>query len=610
MNYQNLLSLKMLTNALSENQTIVVVGVAILLSLAILAALVITLLFRGKRSLYASGATDSSEMNVRIYRYNYANKTFYSFDRIDPSNTKEFTEKEFLAQFLPSDKYRVQDWLKDIAHGDNNFPKFIQADIRISKDNKMIPTMLEFTSINHKSSLIHFDSHLFPSLFASNIKRSPKKMKKYILINEEAAHEFLEHEDMEALGATFYFSLYQKDETGRVIANKHLADVNKKIVEVIGRFLTKTRKLLVINPLDEVVIDTSVASRATAYTIASTIATSVQQYLNYSIPDDDIYFAIGFSVGSFYGHDYPKAKFQSSSMVKAIKEGYSKEKILFYDSEFYAKYARRQSQNQEIVMVVKNATFRIYYMPSLDLSRKKLAFYFTDIVPYGTEITDFQSVIRMASEIKGGAEKLLESVVERCEADLADRPRCSIALRLPYAQVESFRHILKKHKKLDWIIEIREADLTTYADDMANVNQELEKVKKAGIQIALVIDNSSSELRKKTLKTFDYFFIPPKFTSEMLDFSTSHNNLRIIETNYFGYNVPLVFFGLKDFDDIELCAHYSGTIFQCDQLALPSSRFESLEEEKVVYIDKVTKSLLPHHEETITLSLAPMQVSE
>ena len=297
-------------------------------------------------------------------------------------------------------------------------------------------------------------------------------------------------------------------------------------------------------------------------------------------------------------------------MVKAIKEGYSQEKILFYDSEFYAKYAKRQSQNQEINMVVKDATFRIYYMPSLDLSKKELAFYFTDIVPYGTEISDFQSVIRMAAETDGAAEQLLESVVSRCEADLAQRARTKIAIRLPYAQLETFRQILRKHRKLDWIVEIREADLTTYAEDIANVNSELIRVRQSNIQIALVIDNSSSELRKKTLKTFDYFFIPPKFTSEMLDFNMSHNNLRIIETNYFNYDVPLVFFGLKDFDDIELCAHYSGTIFQCDQLALPSSRFEPLDAEKVAYVDKVTKSLLPHHEETITLSLAPMQVSE
>ena len=594
---------------LPQKQSILLTIVTVLLCLSILVAAILTLVLNRRGSLSRARSLHSSEMNVRVYRYNFANKTFYCFDKFEPSNTKEFTEKEFLAQFFPSDKYRVQDWLKDIAHGENH-PRYIQADIRISKDGKMIPTMLEFTSINHKASLIHFDSHLFPSLFSANQKNTPKRMRKFLLANEEMAQRFLESEDQEALGATFCFTIYQKEPNGRVIINRHLADINQKIVEVIGRFLTKNRKILILSPFDEIVIDTSVASRTSAYTIASTIATSIQQYLNYSIPDDDIYYAIGFSVGSFYGHDYPKAKFQSSSMVKAIKEGYSQEKILFYDSEFYAKYAKRQSQNQEINMVVKDATFRIYYMPSLDLSKKELAFYFTDIVPYGTEISDFQSVIRMAAETDGDAEQLLESVVSRCEADLAQRARTKIAIRLPYAQLETFRQILRKHRKLDWIVEIREADLTTYAEDIANVNSELIRVRQSNIQIALVIDNSSSELRKKTLKTFDYFFIPPKFTSEMLDFNMSHNNLRIIETNYFNYDVPLVFFGLKDFDDIELCAHYSGTIFQCDQLALPSSRFEPLDAEKVAYVDKVTKSLLPHHEETITLSLAPMQVSE
>ena len=55
--------------------------------------------------------------NIRIYTYDYAKKSFTYFDKMNLKKQRVLTEKQFLDQFKASDRYRVQDWLKDISQG-------------------------------------------------------------------------------------------------------------------------------------------------------------------------------------------------------------------------------------------------------------------------------------------------------------------------------------------------------------------------------------------------------------------------------------------------------------------------------------------------------------
>lgn len=587
-----------LVEEISTIEFALLISGAVLLGLAFLTLLIIWLVFRGKNSIYFKRDL-SGKNNVRVYRYDYAHKIFYCFDKFNPSNVKEFNETQFLEQYRPSDRYIVQDWLKDIAHK-NNFSRDMKAYIKINKTHKLEPTMLEFISINRKECFIHFESHLCPTLLPTpdNLVLHKKRAnyKKYILADEKEAAEFLQNNDPDSLGAIFCFSLYFIDAKNKAYTDERIDEIMRDLVPIIGEFLGKSRKLYFLSPLEILVIDSSIALKATAFHVASTIAVSIQQHINYKIPEDNIRIAIGYSIGSMYERTYTKAKYQATSMIKAIREQHSKEDILLYDPKFYDKVAWKKTQSQEIQAIIKNATFRVYYTPTLNLVEKKTEFYIADIEPYGSSVKDFQTVIQMASEVGSkNPVRLFESLIRNISSTVRDKKDQRIALRLPFAEIGSFFKALQNTQcELSFIIALREADLLTYADEMASINNMLKKIQTAPqIQAALIIDNTTSELYQKTLTLFDYFFVSGKFTTDEKDLNVSTNNLRIIENNYVPYNVPIVYTDLKDIDDIELGAHYSGTIFQCEKLALPSSRLEKLEEDMVEMIDEHTKDLRP-----------------
>lgn len=57
---------------------------------------------------------ESNDFNIRVYTYDYIKKRFYSFDKINLTNIKTYSEEEFLAQFRRSDTYRIQEWFQAI----------------------------------------------------------------------------------------------------------------------------------------------------------------------------------------------------------------------------------------------------------------------------------------------------------------------------------------------------------------------------------------------------------------------------------------------------------------------------------------------------------------
>lgn len=592
-------------------------GIFVCLALAILIfAFLFAFVFSGKRNLRR--ARENTDFNVRVYTYNYAEKTFYCFDKMNFKNAKQFDEEGFLSQFDRKDRYLVEDWLQKIAHGDPT-SKFIQADIVLSRTKKTTSSMLELTSVNREKNLIHFDSHLLPYVYVTaprpskkpvvngkkpSRKNAPKMPKKYLLSDAEAAQKFLSDKHFDNSGSLYYFHLYKKDTLLNEEDSQKLAALNDEICFVLARFLSKTRKLLRLSPTEEILIDVGSISRVMAMNVASTIETSLQQYLNTSDNPEaqNCSVAIGLTTGTLCQKNYALGCDQAQKMAEAIVKGFTKEKVLFYDETFFDTYKKSKAQRDEVKMVIKNATYRLYFTPTLDIQSGELAFYLLSVYPYGTSIQDFTDVLKIAKENKDGEKILLSSLKERITARCGEN-KAKIAVKTPFDSLESFSSYLPEGKKknLSWILALEESDILTSNEDPSVIAERILKLKEKGYQIALVIDSPSSGLRTRILKTADYFFVPSIFTSQAADPERAKNDLRSIQDTYTLYHAPLLYSGLKDFDDIELTAHFGGQIFECEELALPSSKLQDLDPEKVKDILDDTKNLVPKSSYEINL---------
>lgn len=537
------------------------------------------------------------DFNVRIFSYNYATQTFYSFDKMNISHTKTFTVDEFYSQFTRTDKYLVEDWLRAIAHNEPHLD-FLQADIILSSNKSLSSSMLELTGVNRQKATIHFVSHLLSNIYSINMKSMQHQKNripsKNIITSIEDAQKFIEKGSEDALGAVFYCRLYRKEKPIKG-EDQELVNLSRNIRLVIGHFLGKHKKVFFPNPYDTIAIDTECISKISAMTMASTMHTQIQQYLNHNTNGETFQFSIGITNGTYYEHNYALAKEQAFKMANAIEKGLSKDRVLFYDETFFVNYQQAKIQKDEIQMVIKNATFKANYTPTLNIHKGTQSFYMMGCIPFGTSIKDFLQMTMIAKE-SGLLDKLYDSVIEKAItiAKLTEK-HVEIVINIPYVTIGEFMKAVerKPYKGISWSFAIRETELLTSNEDASIIAKLFHDNTKKGYKFGLIVESSSSGLRSRILRTMSYFFISPQFTSESNDVNRSKTELRNIQSLYGNYRVPLVYYGLSDLDDIELGVHYGGTIFQCAELGLPSSHMEIITSATIEDVLNDTKNLGP-----------------
>lgn len=541
------------------------------------------------------------DSNVRIYSYNFARQTFYSFDKVDLKNTKTYTCEQFYSQFTPQDKYLVEDWLRNIAHNQSH-PDYLQADVIISKNKKRINSMLEFVSINNEKNIIHFTSHLMPNAYMVS-SRSIKFQKnalpqKYILKNFEDAQKFINKGSLDSVGAVFCFKVYRVKPMENPSEDTQLRALGKEIQKVLGKFLGKGRKIFLPSDSESVVVDNLCLSKIIAMDLATTMQTNIQGKINVSAPQGTFRIAVGVSNNTYYKRNFSLAKEQSEKMSDAIIKGLSNEKILFYDESFFLNYQQGKLQKDEIRMVVKNATFRNYYIPTLNITTGQPDFFLLNCYPYGTQVKDIASVINIASEL-GIVGKFFDAFIGKCAVLAKNRQEpITFATKIPYSAVGEFINAIKRsnNDNLKWIIVIRESDILTRMEDANIISRVFHDYTRKGFRFGILVENSTSTLRMRILKTASYFFIPPEFTSASKDTERSKNDLRNIQNSYMIYRSPLVYYGLKNIEGIELCAHYGGTIFSCNEIANESSRIQSIPQETIDSVLNETGHIAPENQ--------------
>ena len=549
--------------------------------------------------------------NIRIYLFNYAKKTYSCFDSLNLRNRKEFSEHGFLSQFSTADKYAVSDWLKDNTLGPKPTRPFLQVGIKVGK--KTIMSILEITSVDHTNFIIHFTSKLLPDMssegsqllignkgMANQLIKVPRAKRKFIIKDENEAEKFLQGAEQNRVPAVFYLSLYKETPNGK---ETDLSKVSRKLaVFAILAFLNSKRKLYRVNDTDVVIIDIQAISKPHMLSIATSMDIALQKYLNVREYSQDLTVSIGLAYGTF-GKDIDLAISQSCSIANAIKEkniGYENNRlgstrILFYETDFFERITEEKKDLADIELVIKNATFRLFFTPTLDIKSGKSPFFFLSIRPYGTLMKNFDDLVRFSYRIPKGPLSLYEAVISKTSHALLRHPDTRLVISLPVDTIPIFIKAVKAIGDPDvfWTVSLTEADLFAHLNDQRKMRSLLNECSSNDISLAIELVNSSSSLPKSVLSFASYFIVGPNITSRITDNASVKSDLRLIEANYSIYEAPLVYKGLVNYEGIELGALFGGTIFQSDSLALPSSIPQRIEDDKVHYIMDDIQTLLP-----------------
>ncbi len=546
---------------------------------------------------------ESNDFNIRVYTYDYVRKRYYSFDKINLTNVKNYTEEEFFAQFRRSDTYRIKEWFQAILNEKNLGSHSLQVDIKINKGKKYSASILNFTSINRDNHIIHFESQLLPYVTTTraNFDINKKASTKYFLKNEEECKRFLSGCDADILGSILYFEFFFTKANPTEEDFKTIEKAKNGAMNMVTRYLNKSRKLCKISSNDFLIIDTSSLSKLMTMNLASTIYTALQQYLNFNSPDIDLSIAIGVTIGTLYQGNYMLGKEQAKKMADAICQGKTKnDRVLLYDESFFLSYEQAKIQKEEVKQLLKNETFRLYFSATYDVESGLQSFYILRPKPYGISIEDFDDVISTAEDVKCGSRNginvLFDSLYRKVQsATKSSTKDVKIALLLPYRALNKFvQFVQDKSPQIKWIVCVKTSDLLTTTDETNVILRNLKTGTTDNTEIALLVDTLSSNPRTNILRMAKYFFIPNTFTTITTNHEDAINDLRTIQATYYTpYKTPLVFYGLDHIDDIETGIVNGGRIFECKEVSQPSSRLESIEEESIDFLKSDAKKLAP-----------------
>lgn len=542
---------------------------------------------------------ESNDFNIRVYTYDYIKKRFYSFDKINLTNIKTYSEEEFLAQFRRSDTYRIQEWFQAIISEKNPGKRSLQVDIKINKGKKYSASILHFTSIKRDIQCIHFESQLlsYVSTTKNNFDITKRNSQRYFLKTEDECKKFLASCEADILGSILYFEFFYTKKTTSESDLQTMEKAKSGAINMIIRYLSKSRRLCRLSSNEFLIIDTSSLSKLMTMNIASSIYTTLQQYLNFNSPDVDLTVAIGVTIGTLYQGNYVLGKEQAKKMADAICQGKAKnDRILIYDEAFFKNYEQAMLQKKEVRSLLDNGTFRVYFSATYDVETGLQSFYIVRSIPYGISVKDFDDVISYAEDINGGIDQLLENLYSKILAvTKSKKQKVSIAIRVPYHSLKKQYAFVKSHpSNIKWIFCVRVLDLLTSTDDTNAIIRNLKNCTSENTEIGLIIDTLSSNPKPKILQVASYFFVPNSFTTKAPSHEDSINNMRLIQSAYHTqFKTPIVFYDLDNIDDIETGIVNGGKIFECKEVSKMSSRLEAIDEDSIDFLKADAKKLAP-----------------
>lgn len=532
--------------------------------------------------------------NQRIFSYDYSRGLFFYFDRLNPKNERILTNDEFLSFYISNDKFRIENWLKDIRNG-NSYSQFIQVDRHFEGySNLPLTCILILTKIDKEKHIIHFEMHILPYIDTSSHFR---KKERYVLKDEKQENDFIHDYEESTQGAIYYLRLYTNKENDELDSIKVKTLKNKIYNDVILKYLSATRRLIQINDSDMLIVDTSTNSKLLALNYASTIQSFAQDIIKNQGEQNNFEFLIGISIQQVESKTFINCKEEAKLMIDAIIKKESFNKVLIYDPNFTKNITKDAKNKKDTILYVKNSTFDIFFLSSVDVLEKRLGPLFLKIVNYGIDIDDFKEVVTIASNIDDGNKciQLFKNLDFKLIKQLKIyKEELNIVLQIPYESVELFYRAIDPNieRNFNYTLLIEEKELSSRISIQDEILKQIKRFKKdKSINFAMLISTSSTAVVRTILEEMKYYVIP-SFMTKSIQLAQTRANLYKISTFYKTLSSPLCFINLKDTIDIDLALLYSGRIVQCDAFSKPSSRISPISTKLINQIVKDENKLI------------------
>ena len=519
------------------------------------------------------------------YTYNLQTDLITYFHRLNSGHERCLTVDEFLSEYIAEDKLRVKKWLKDAI--DN---KDVYQFLQVRRYFPIVPEehfvcILLLTKVSNEEKMIHFELHFLPSVNTFY----PNKVKhRLFLSNEKTIEDINSRFNDKEQGAIYYLSLFKISDSKNATHSKQKNIKNKIINDAIIPYLSPLRNAYSLDDNTFIIVDSESFSEVLALTYATAIQNIGKQIIKANQGENLFDFIIGISMHDQYSPTFSQCKNQAKMMIDLIRSRKSFDKVLMYTNDLSKNIYTEEKNRNEALLFIKNSTFKIMFLSSIDLETLQRGPTFLRLDTYGVSFKKFKDLLSLSTQFsydKKETINLLRTLDMRLKERLyreIDDPE--IVLELPYDCLDLFMEAISYDNKRNfkYVLSIDENELSANISNQKEILAKIKAAKERELLLALSIKTSSPIIERAIFSEMKYFIFNdlPTLTKN-IQRATTQADLESISSFYSTFPQKLCYINLSDKMDVDIALHYSGKIIQSSYFSKPSSRREPIEEEVI-----------------------------
>lgn len=556
----------------------------ILLTAALLLAIVISFVISKRSDAIFAGKIQDSSNSIRVFRLDIQNDKTDYYNAASIRRRRSSTLTNFYNMFPSNERERLIEWVGSLLDKDANAPQTLEISVIVHRNRKKYFTLLQVTKIDYANQVIHLESHLLRFM---NVSRSRR--------NHEGFYKFSTQTGLSATlkqkpnrGFTCCVKFFRKNSTEKI---SHLDFVTLK--NALVPLITKDRMMIEYGDDEIFISDFKSTIRGQVVQNLHFIETEIRRRMSVHSNIEYIGYAIAIMENKLLNSDLERIIEEGERLVVvAQEEGLT---YLFYEENGEAiTPVNSQNYRTEVERIIYDKRFQYLYRPVYDVGKQRTIGYEAIIKPLDSffgSIEELKSYAYKTNDDRELFSTIARNSISRFVQQKSEKNH-TLFFDVSYNEIgfvsRTLSHIsgIKETKVVICIDEQDFLELPSMSTE--SVVAMITNLRSNGYAAALRLEDSSDlTLLPKIYESFDYFIIE----SDAQLSGRSMNRLPIFQNlieNLLKFDKVLVADNMTSWDSVELLVRLgveivsSEVIGPSDENVLPIAKKTMLKLNKIL----------------------------
>lgn len=528
-------------------------------------------------------------LSVMHYIYDHTTENLTIFSANDSSEQKVTKLASFLRQ-LPTaeESSSVKQWLIDYATGKKSSHPFLTVHTSLAGNKKSDAlSVLKMDEVNLEKQKVHFEIVTLPAIrVRKGALRTKTKGESSQVRKLDEIRSLVESKNKKARHFACYYITLTQYITGssEVLNGKTLYVTNiLQPINGIQKYLSRKSALVLENDRAAMIFDMRPTDSETITAMCNTILDEISRFFSVHGLSDMYQISIGVSKYDGTGK-FDDAVARAKSLSESAQESEGTSYLI--EGEADAENVHYDlTGKSELRLLLKNQTYRIFYVPVLSLNKGGSRQFLLDIRPYGIRKESFFDFLKTVQK-QGAVLPFYKGVFLKMKRTLEQFPDAEVILpclvtsssQVQQALMQNAPELLPRT-----IFAFRATDVRDVLSARLDYRSYFEKIREDKLRIGLYFSDPGIPITPDVLQNFDLFLVDTNISEPLAYSQTKILVIRKILDSFSSYGKEIVINTLDSVPDIIYGSEIGVTTFTAPPLDGPSS---------IPYIDDSWKEAL------------------